>query len=247
MYTTKILPILAYACPAWFIYRDRKMKWQVTQRVLTKLKNLQRDILLQLCHARKQTPVEVLAKEMHILPIHLQLNSIAMRQRIRTLQDTETDEVSKEGERKSHNNTMGWSDLDLFPDYGLFNRAAEYERALQTRLMRRFSEAEYNRIWENRKAKDKQSKLFLQGITLHSATEEWETYIKGRKERGVRLAPAYEDRFERHQLSIYGGLSSAQATLLLAMRTGNIGLNANMFQKKVRYCSPSGKSPANTI
>src|SRR5689334_380073 len=70
LYLTKIRPIITYTCRAWFLYSDnRNWAWDITEKLLKKLEQLQYRNLLQISGVMKKTCYDVILKSFILIDL----------------------------------------------------------------------------------------------------------------------------------------------------------------------------------
>ncbi|KAJ6194942.1 LOW QUALITY PROTEIN: reverse transcriptase (RNA-dependent DNA polymerase)-domain-containing protein [Bipolaris maydis] len=178
LYHQHLIPIITYACPAWFLddpiqeESHEKLRYCIPKETMKRLKSLQIEILIQLSKAWRRTPAELLQNEMHILPISLKLHAVAMNHRCRKL------------------------------------GSKEYEFMRRMRILARGEGSNHPHTQMSRLANDYKRQIFKNKAAYYHEAE-------------------CDTEFGEHTLKLYHGLNTLQQTMLLGMRTGNIGVKAN--------------------
>ncbi|KAI4614569.1 hypothetical protein J4E83_007223 [Alternaria metachromatica] len=249
LYHGKLLAQIVYACAAWFLHDPfndpchEKIMFGISPRALSLLESLQIEMLLVISRAWKQTPVTLIEKEIHVLPILLKLHSVAMNHRCQKYDSKEYELIKFDTQHKHPFTQMGL----------LVDQHVRHIR--EVRRLHHDDEAELEDLWQ----KPAKRKVWVKDFTYKKAFEEakkrfdlW-ARAQAAKPDGLTkiLNPAYRTGFGDHCFSLYFGLAAAQQTMLLGLRTGNIGINTNPVLRRATQSSdmscPRCGDPLHTI
>ncbi|KAH6015937.1 hypothetical protein HBI07_073830 [Parastagonospora nodorum] len=244
LYYGKILPTIAYAAPAWFTcipsvpYQPKAtpLTYGIATDALKILCSLQIECMLALSGARRLTSAKVLEKEMHILPIVLQLHRICMTHRLRWHHSPEyiamrNIRMSASGRLPLPKKSLGHSKavLQTHP-YQTLRRCVQLD---EVRLRKRVGAA-FEKKWEDIKKRKMMIKEYYDEIVHYVASLQWRKFRQRRNSHEKFKHPAYEAAWMDHSLRFYNGLTRAQSSILIMMRTGNIALYGNPIHRMVK-------------
>ena len=240
LYYGKILPTISYAVGAWFIHDPtgrpygNRTRWGLSKSspAIKLLLQLQLACLLALSGARKKTAGIVLEKEVHVLPILLKLHELATNHRCRTFSSPEhiameNYRLSLHGLPADQRASAKPSVLQQHPYHKLRTHAREHLKLLRDEQRQRLGFEGFDTVWSCPKKQKKLLKDFTFRHVLQVASEQWDLYQRRRAYEGGIFHTAHKGKFTGHYLSIYNGMSRAESTMAIEMRSGNIGLNAN--------------------
>ncbi|KAH9236382.1 hypothetical protein K456DRAFT_1945665 [Colletotrichum gloeosporioides 23] len=226
LYITSVRPIITYACACWFVLADGKgQQFRITKKLIARLDRLQRECLVEISGAYNQTPVMVLQKELNIEPIEVALHRIATAHRVRNTNTLEGERTLKVARRPFHR-MRSFACFDVHPYWVAYQQAGlvrdetvqYYGLERSVRLGRNVSG------WFNQYLRE-------QGV-LRSAYL-WAEFAEKHALKAPRTcgyeAVTYMGEWCTNIMSIHMGKTRAQSTILLHMRTGHNGLNANLF------------------
>ena len=238
LYHQHLLPIITYACAGWFLTDPlntnchEKLCYSISKSAITILESLQTEILLFLSKAWKRTPKELIENEMHVKPIVLKLHEVAMNHRCRKLDSKEYEFMQKMRsvngvERRDYPHTQ----------MGLLSR--DYVRQIWEYKSPYYDEAQCKQRWANSTVRRLWVKDFIELKLFAEAKERFNFWLRlqaPEPSRNRKFAqPAYQTNYGDHTMQLYFGLDTAQQTMLLGMRTGNIGVKANpVFRKGIK-------------
>ena len=225
---TKIQPIIAYACDAWFVHpgdSGHKMHFGISDKALRKLESLQLQCLRQVSGAMKGTSRIVMEKELHIESIKVFLFKRATTSRIRALHSPETALLT----RMRNKLTIG--PKHHHPYHILDNLARRYEDEARCRLERLHGKVDANKKWSSPEGRNKAIKDWSKDHAATWSAKLWISYIRkcySRKDDPKKPppSPALSEPWGPRSFKYYKNLARAQSTMLLHCRTGVIGLDA---------------------
>jgi len=244
LYYGKILPTIAYAAPAWFTcipsvpYHPEAtpLTYGISTEALKILDSLQIECMLALSGARRLTNAKVLEKEMHILPIVLQLHRISMTHRLRWHHSPEyvamsNIRLSTSGRLPLPAKSIGLSNavLQTHP-YQVLRRCVQLDEA----RLRAGVGAAFDKRWKDINKRTVMIKEYYDNIVHYIAGLEWKQVQRRRNFHNKFKHPAYEAAWMDHSLRFYNGLTRAQSSILIMMRTGNIALYGNPIHRIVK-------------
>ncbi|CAO2655408.1 Nn.00g104720.m01.CDS01 [Neocucurbitaria sp. VM-36] len=249
LYYGKLLPKIGYAVAAWFIHdptrpqHEGSIQYGLSKKVLNLLESIQGEILLTLSKAWVRTARQVMEKEMHVFPIVLKLHELAMNHRCRQRGTTEYEKMNSirwsTSDMPAEKHSKSIACLERHPYHQLQKLTDEHLQELRCRKEPRFDKETFENLWSTPKTKKRWIKEFTTGNTMVQACMLWECYQRDRALDLKMSHSAHRGKFSDHHLKLYYGLDPAQSTILIAMRTGNIGLNANrVYQHAIGIKDP---------
>jgi hypothetical protein len=241
LYHGKIFATIGYAAAAWFSHipgvpghsQPATLKFGISRKALEQLKSLQIECVLSLSGARKGTSFRVLENEMHITPILYKLHEIAMNHRCQQHQSAEYRMMETLRVRRFGclPRTTWKASKPILDDHPF-------------QVLRRFTEHVWNQLRHNQRCRigdhalevqwkvpEKRKAIikdFNQECSYYYTSKLWECYQRGRyRDPSKIMHVAHMEDFGEHRLRYYCGLSRAQSTMAIMMRTGNIALKSN--------------------
>lgn len=229
LYVTKILPIITYACGAWFMHGHKGLKWGLTKKRLGILESLQYQCLLQISGAMKGTARIVLEKELNIDSIQVTLGRLAATHRAKMF-GTPDHNALVECRTKP-----GEADDDRDHPYVVLDEAARRlkERTWQG-MVAEHGKAKASMKWRQPEVRNKTLGDYSKGDAFRESEAIWDEYRRKRAQKHATVSPAMKERWGAETfLKCYSNLPRAQTTILLQCRTEVIGLNNYLFSKEV--------------
>jgi hypothetical protein len=245
LYHGKLLPTIAYAAPAWFTHvpnvpgleKTGRINFGISKTALDKLRSLQIECVLALSGARKLTPYEVLQNEMHIIPLEYKLHEFAMNHRFQQHDSFEYSEMARLRSKP-------WGSLrgDLTYERKLINHpyhilriyAGEGLSTLRYNQASRIGDTALSTQWELPEKRKAIIKEHNQLCSYFYASKAWAFYQRARYSTPWRVMnAAHTVEFGNHRFQYYIGLTRAQSTMAIMMRTGNIALRGNAVWRHV--------------
>ncbi|KAH6876175.1 hypothetical protein BKA58DRAFT_381164 [Alternaria rosae] len=119
----------------------------------------------------------------------------------------------------------------------LDGEAAKHEQAAIEYLCLRKSRQQAEKDWRSPNKRRKAIDVYLKEWSFDQSRRHWNTYRAARLSRGKDVCPALDvdlyAEWDDRSLNCYKGLTRAQSTMLLHMRTSTIGLNAHLHKLKL--------------
>ncbi|EAT76579.2 hypothetical protein SNOG_16000 [Parastagonospora nodorum SN15] len=94
--------------------------------------------------------------------------------------------------------------------------------------------AAFEKKWEDIKKRKMMIKEYYDEIVHYVASLQWRKFRQRRNSHEKFKHPAYEAAWMDHSLRFYNGLTRAQSSILIMMRTGNIALYGNPIHRMVK-------------
>jgi hypothetical protein len=208
----------------------------ISSEALKILDSLQIECMLALSGARRLTSAKALEKEMHILPIILQLHRISMTHRLHWHHSPEyvamrNIRLSTSGRLPLPAKSIGLSNavLQTHP-YQVLRRFVQLDEA----RLRTGVGAAFDNRWKDMKKRKVMIKEYYDNIVHYIAGLKWKQVQRRRNFHNKIKHPAYEAAWMDHSLRFYNGLTRAQSSILIMMRTGNIALYGNPIHRIVK-------------
>jgi hypothetical protein len=235
LYLTKLLPIITYACAAWFVYSpdpDCNPKWRFRKTLIRKLQSMQRRCI-KVCSGAlgKRFRMETL-KVLFIENWEVVLHRQALLYRARQLHASKA--VWSPALLKMKHVRHGvfglkhsQSERDLHPIVILQKEAKDFliDTKEQTGLVP--GHCNYNE-WR------KSIRQFAQARSDATSRAIWINHLEHVvKKQGREHMPAHNGEWGKENLVAFEGLDRSQSTILLQIKTGAIGLNAYLFSQSV--------------
>ena len=228
LYTSTILPRITYACGAWYMqgFEGRSSR-HFRAKNLEILKGCHYQSLVRISGALQNTSTNVLLKEIYIDHIEVILQRYAVAQRAIALDDPTT--VTSRELRESFKQHSSNLRLELHPQHVLEQAAVQcrdgaWQSATKVRSLKEALER-----WANPQLRMRDIKNFAKKQMKIQSQRVWDGYCRRRFGRGRRSIPAVDRQsgceWGRVNLSRHDGLSRAQSSILINIRTGAIGLN----------------------
>ncbi|KAF3808262.1 hypothetical protein GCG54_00006881 [Colletotrichum gloeosporioides] len=237
LYLSTIRPIISYACPAWFMLgNDSSTTYNFRQPYIHRLDNLQNECLVTVAGAYKKAPTVPLHKELHVDPIAVYLQRVAMSHRARNIFTDDYDLINTTSFPFKREMTF----LKSHPYKIDYDHARELvEEAEQQLRESKPGLADATLIdMDPRKRSQVVNRYIREQATLLSE-HLWKAYRdRPRPSRtvayGLRGRPvAAEGKWGAFNLKRFKGLSRAQSSILIQCRTGYIGLKAFLHPKNL--------------
>ncbi|KAL6925332.1 hypothetical protein FSST1_002606 [Fusarium sambucinum] len=237
-----IMPIIAYACPAWFFYSPEKTMPQSLKRQVDRLESIQYEALKVVTGFFGRTSKHVVMKEMYIPSIRVYLYEKAQVGRAMFLEMQETKPYVRpprfQPSPQRQYKTLSTDILDEAA-YTLATRAAE------TLLSKKGGdEDEFLKVWRVRDKRKKAIKALAREDAERRSAQEWNKYRCQRADsHSSRHRPVcIKEDWGPENLRLYEGLRRGESTLLLELRTEKIALNGPLFDMGIPHLAPP--SPA---
>ncbi|RKL51925.1 hypothetical protein BFJ70_g639 [Fusarium oxysporum] len=219
LYITTVRPIISHGCGAWFIYGNKKVKWQISKDVANYLVTIQNQCLKIVTGALAGTAGRTLPKEAYVEDILVFLERVATVQRARVL-----DTPDHERLRRIRRRGKKPAEFDHHPYHALDHAATSLlERANESCRDSKVCNISPSMV---RKAMTKIAKQDSEKMSCKI----WNRYCEERDPRHWQRSAAVMDKagWGPHNLRRYRGLSRAQSTILIQCRTEFIALNSHL-------------------
>lgn len=237
LYLTKVRPIIAYGCGAWFL-RGSEVKWSLSNLMMQRLEWLQYECLVHIAGAYKRIPGQYLLKELYIEPLEIYLDRCALAFVARNRApgpDTLIQDLRQSMSPQRHK----WALLHQHPYHVLDRNAQKLQEVAQKRWTQR--EAAFR---PGKKAAPKISgkptglaktiNACAREAAEYSADEHWKAWRNERQSSKGHDQPVLWSTWGKENLSRYENMPRAQSSLLLQCRTGVGGLRTYLYRLKVR-------------
>ncbi|KAL1798048.1 hypothetical protein ACET3X_004654 [Alternaria dauci] len=231
LYNGKLIPKIIYACAAWFLHDPfddpchDKFQFVISAPALKLLQSLQIEILLAISKAWKRTNVELIQKELHVFPILLKLYEVAMNHRCSHHGDEEYARIRRT------RIMMGVAKASVHPHRQMNELVRLRVAEIRDEQQKSYQGQDFESVWTQLPKRKVWIKDFNQLKIYNKAKglfDHWRRTQVAKPRGHLKVEyPAYEILTGEHRLSLYVGLDTAQQTLLIEIRTGNIGLNTN--------------------
>ncbi|KAF7678753.1 hypothetical protein GT037_004134 [Alternaria burnsii] len=240
LYRTTIIPIITYGCGAWYVdATNEPNRGNLPKYLLQRLENLQYSCLMQISGAFHRTAAKILEKELFIEPLVVTLARLSIAHRVRSYYDD--DSVHSRLAREERHSK---EEVKTHPYQILDREACSVERASLAFLRQRKTAEQADKDWTNRNKRRKAINVYLEQWAFFQSAYIWNEYRNSRLLRGGKVCPALDSDFyaewDERSLECYQGLTRAQSTMLLHIRTSFIGLNAHLHSIK---CSETAYCP----
>ena len=224
LYMTSVRPLISYACGAWY---TEGHAWSIHPLLIAELEKIQHECLLTIAGAYKSTEYDVLLKELCIDSVGIYLRRTAAAFRARSI-NTPLDEMLR-ARRNGVNDTVvdhpyKLGDLTarlLLDSVRLRTATVEPEFTKQTRLANAIKSA-------------------TQEDAFSESSARWTRFRREYNNRPGRSShpyfPALLEDWGWESLGFYENKNRAQCTMLMACRTGRIGLNKYLYHSRVSVC-----------
>ncbi|OBR05322.1 Zinc knuckle [Colletotrichum higginsianum IMI 349063] len=237
LYYTSVRTIIAYAAPVWFVHFEGcGSHLQIRQKLVHKLQVLQNFCLRQISGAFRQTASMVLHKELHIDPIAIYLQRIAMSHRLRTL-NTQEHKRLMESQQQLYPGMRSTAVFDAHPYKKAYDLAEAFLVTIRAELYHVKFPVPAAEIWGNRKSRNEYINDYAERQASTMSGMLWDQYLNRRNKASRTLfnvrPVAAKGEWRKENLECYEGLKKAQSTILIQCRTGVIGLNSFLKQVKL--------------
>jgi hypothetical protein len=223
-YRQKVLPMVTYACAAWFVHSRRidKLRWKMGKILIKKLQSMQYQFLRHASGALFGTSRMLLLKELNVESLDVTLYRQALIYRSKLLckgensLDTEFAKDLAKTRRRTFKITR--SEERNHPYAALFHNASEFMRGAKAELGQHRQRLRHTALdyWLHH------LRQYAQECSDKQSKHDWDAYVA---EKGDgKNVPAFNGGWGAKNLARYEGLSRAQSTMLLHCRTGAIGL-----------------------
>ena len=268
-YKGKILSKILYAAGAWFLHNPtpRPMHCSLlppifnTQRAdisfglnkdaLKMLKQIETEALLVIFHAWTRTASELIWKEFQLTPLVLRLHEAAMSHRCKSFRSLETERMRK-------NRSMAYRKGRRVHPFDYFDKlTGSLLEAIEAKTKESSTPQQFQAMWFDPAKRHERIKRYTALCSREMAGELWGVYqrTKAHGSQGKCFHPALASEWKDNTLKLYKGLDAAQSTILLGMRTGNIGVRTNPvlhhdrkdFDRTCPLCSSSVMMSDHTI
>ncbi|KAF4421507.1 putative RNA-directed DNA polymerase from transposon X-element [Colletotrichum fructicola] len=237
LYLSTIRPIISYACPAWFMLgNDSSTTYNLRQPYIHRLDNLQNECLVTVAGAYKKAPTVTLHKELHVDPIAVYLQRVAMSHRARNIFTDDYDLINTTSFPFKREMTF----LKSHPYKIDYDHARKLvEEAEQQLRESKPSLADATLIDMDPRKRSQVINRYIRAQATLLSEHLWKAYRdRPRPSRtvayGLRGRPvAAEGKWGAFNLKRYKGLSRAQSSILIQCRTGYIGLKAFLHPKNL--------------
>ena len=220
-YTTKILPIIAYACPAWFSI-DRHVRCTMPRAQLDTLERLQDQCLIQVAQTHQKTCRIRLRSELEILPLAMYLEGRALIFQARAIKDGSLDHLRR-WRRTPHKYSPG----------KCYNRT--WLRDLAKQHPYHVLEGKAEQLMDIARRNHTSIERTVKELSLLKVSKQWNEYRKKKPKWQQRQIPSLKGEWGK-SFKYYKGLNRIQGTVLFRSRVGDLGLNKSLFQREVCSC-----------
>ncbi|GJC99960.1 zinc knuckle [Colletotrichum higginsianum] len=237
LYYTSVRTIIAYAAPVWFVHFEGcGSHLQIRQKLVHKLQVLQNFCLRQISGAFRQTASMVLHKELHIDPIAIYLQRIAMSHRLRTL-NTQEHKRLMESQQQLYPGMRSTAVFDAHPYKKAYDLAEAFLVTIRAELYHVKFPVPAAEIWGNSESRNEYINDYAERQASTMSGMLWDQYLNRRNKASRTLfnvrPVAAKGEWRKENLECYEGLKKAQSTILIQCRTGVIGLNSFLKQVKL--------------
>lgn len=197
------------------------MRWGLSSVAVKRLESLQTEILLVISRAWKRTVRQLLERELHIIPILYKLHQAAMSHRCQMRCSNHHHVLKAKRPNDSshpihHLYALAFSDIRQV--YKLTKAELEDTNSEQY--------TNFDELWIKDAPRRRWINRYLEHRAFSHAGMSWTAWRDCQPASRIPN-PAYQGEWGEHKLQLHTGLSAAQSTMLILMRTGNIGLAAN--------------------
>ncbi|KAG8349237.1 hypothetical protein FVEN_g12537 [Fusarium venenatum] len=233
-YMGSILPILAYACEAWFFYSPTETLPQSLKQEVNRLESIQYKVLKDVTAYFGQSPKQVVMKELHIPSISEYLYRRAQVGRALSMDIQE----KKPYVRPLRNEPSAQRQYNKLST-DILNKEAHKlaRRAAEVLLLKNGGDEEkFLKAWRVRDKRKKVINDLARQDSEERSAEEWNKYRCKRPDKYPsrhRLASLRED-WGHESLDLYKDLRRGESTLLLELRTEKIALNGPLHDMRIR-------------
>ncbi|EFQ86329.1 hypothetical protein PTT_08206 [Pyrenophora teres f. teres 0-1] len=232
LYNTTVLPRITYACGAWYMQGfEGKSQRHFRESNLQALKIFHYQSLVRISGALNGTSTAMLLKEIYIDPIEVTLQRYAIAQRPIALDDPTT--VVSQKLREDLKRRSQHLCLELHPHHVLQLAAVRFRDGAWDSAKKIRSQEEALKRWAEPRLRMRDIKNFAKKQAKIQSQQFWEKYCRNRFGRGKRAVPALDRQsgceWGLANLSRHDGLSRAQSSILINIRTGAIGLNDYLY------------------
>ncbi|KAF4901311.1 RNA-directed DNA polymerase from mobile element jockey, partial [Colletotrichum viniferum] len=235
LYLSTIRPIISYACPAWFMLgNDSSKTYNFRQPYIHRLDNLQNECLVTVAGAYKKAPTVPLHKELHVDPIAVYLQRVAMSHRARNIFTDDYDLINTTSFPFKREMTF----LKSHPYKIDYDHARELVQEAEQQLREsKPGLADATLVDMDPRKRSQVVNRYIRAQAALLSEHLWKAYRdRPRPSRtvayGLRGRPvAAEGKWGAFNLKRYKGLSRAQSSILIQCRTGYIGLKAFLHPK----------------
>lgn len=252
LYKRAMLPIISYACPAWFI-RAENCRWGLRVGLVRVLERLQYVALLHISGAMKGTASWLLHKEMYIIPIALHLQRRALTHRARKF-DQPAEKMMRSIRHAAFPGQIVPPDVSRHPYEVCYYYAQWVDTHAQAWTLARPTGTALGMKrtgWRNWGLRPWEVMRYIRRMIKDICQSQWRDYQKAHKESPSRITPAgavYQNRilalegnFTSASLEIYSHCTRANTTLMIQARTGIMPLKGFLHMIKVSFWGPSWK------
>ncbi|CAE7022178.1 Zinc knuckle [Pyrenophora teres f. teres] len=227
LYYGQMLPKILYAAAGWFVFDptpqpgEAPMYWGLSPVAVKRLESLQTEILLTISKAWKRTVRQLIERELHIIPILHKLHQAAMSHRCQ-MRSSGFHNILRANRPKDPSHPTHYL-------YALALSDMEHAYKLTKAQLQKSDSAQYlkfNELWSKDAPRKRWINKYLETRAFLLAGMGW-TAWRDSQPASMMSIPAYKGEWGDHKLSLYSNLPPAQSTMLMLMRTGNIGLAAN--------------------
>ncbi|KAK2733045.1 hypothetical protein CKAH01_08543 [Colletotrichum kahawae] len=254
-YITAVRPVVAYACPVWFVFKTPggpACKWTLNQSVVDLLETQQNNCLRQITGAFPRTSGDVLCKELHIERMSVFLHRCVRAYRALNMSTPEGMTLCKLWLRDYWPIRVTKEILQAHPYCVAYHEAdrllrVEARSQLDLEIQTWTVPPDSVRGTAKRVARFKEIiKSLAKDLAEERMEESWiEASNRHRCLIGTLAydAPTWRGSYGKHNLEAYDGLPKAQGTILLGIRTGINGLNKPLFDMHLKdsFMCPCGE------
>ena len=248
LYLVSIQSVIAYACPVWFVPKDKEgSNYFIPKYLINRLEVLQRNCLRQVAGCYRSTESALLYNELYIQPIKTYLHWRVLSFQAQILDTRHWYALRKWREtpvrpptHKLYNESKRslLSKLEARHPYQILdNLAAQFKQSTLATLRK---EIQMWRWEENEAYRKKKITKYTTGSAKYEAQILWDTHrwkVLKENRKKYWATPAYQEDGLGNAVEHYKGLSRAESSILIQCRTGAIGLNKHMH--KIKASCPS--------
>ena len=222
-FITKVRPMLAYGCGAWYLRPDSKERnrWSLSKTSVSKLEAIENDCFRQITGAYQTSPTMCLREELQLESLESYLERAALTFQARAIETEHSKNLaklrmefnkSKNPAKRAKQESDHLKELDRHP-YHVFDRQAREvtERAIQAKI---------------------EVSDLLKAQAKYECVQDWKEYrIQYFQRFGInnKERPAVRDGWGKKVLKYYENMDRCQSTMLFLCRVGHIGLRKYLY------------------